>query len=525
MRSSLSLQRSLFRHQARQIALQVQTGSRAFLAYQRRYERATRTYRRVISAAQVRARIAAADVVYVGDYHTLRIAQAAYLELVRQALETDRRVVLALEFVESRHQATLEAFLAGKLSEKRFLSKIGHPYRGPFDIWPGFAPILELARKRKLTVIAIDRRAPGPRSLEVRDQGASAEIARALQADDHPLVMVLVGQFHVAPAHLPRQVERRVHRELESLIVYQNAEGVFWSLARKGLASSTHAVQVSERELCLINTSPVVSQRSFLDYVEAEAGDAPLDEVGIATTFRHLARQIGKFVGVDVRSKIGNVEVLTPSTFDFLDRLRRRGDFSGAELKALEKHVLSLESSWIPRARAVWLASMSLNHAAEEAAHFVRFAAVGDAMARTRPHDEAFWARCLEEALGFLGSRLVNPQRRCTSLEDWAFHFQGKSLDGRKRQVAAFTLALSTAVRDDPMTARRLVPKDQGEVFHGVSHALGYLLGDAMARAHARKTLSRRELAALFVDRFDDPASTFAALCRRFQAFGRALAS
>ena len=35
-------------------------------------------------------------------------------------------------------------------------------------------------------------------------------------------------------------------------------------------------------------------ERSFLDYVEAEAGDAPLDEVGIATTFRHLAREIGQ---------------------------------------------------------------------------------------------------------------------------------------------------------------------------------------------------------------------------------------
>lgn len=531
MRSSLSLQRSLFRHQARQIAQQVQSGSRAFLAYQRRYERATRTYRRVLTTAQVDKRIAAADVVYVGDYHTLRLAQSAYLELVRQALTGRRRVVLALEFVESRHQPTLDAFLAGKLSEKKFLAKIGHPYRGPFDIWPGFAPILELARKKKLSVIAIDRRAPGPRSLELRDQGASEAIATALGAADRPLVMVLVGQFHVAPAHLPKQVERRVTRSLDSLVVYQNAEGVFWSLARKGLASTTDAVQISQRELCLINTSPVVSQRSFLDYVEAEAGDAPLDEVGIATTFRHLAREIGQFVGVDVRKKVGGIEVLTPSTFDFLDRLRRRGDFTGSELKKLEKHVLSLESSWIPRARAVWLASMSLNHAAEEAAHFVRFAAVGHAMDRARPHDSAFWARCLEEALGFLGSRLVNPQRRCTSLDEWVSHFKSiQSGRGRRdvvnqRAIAAFTLAISTALRDEPRLAQRLIPEDQDEQFHGVSHALGYLLGDALARAHARKSLSRRELAALFVDPFDDPAATFATLSRRFRAFGRSARS
>ncbi|MBL8914772.1 MAG: hypothetical protein JNM17_28965 [Archangium sp.] len=285
--------------------------------------------------------------------------------------------------------------------------------------------------------------------------------------------------------------------------------------------------------------------------MEAEAGDAPLDqvdEVGIATTFRHLAREIGRFVGIDVRTKVGGIEVLTPSTFDFLDRLRRRGDFTRAELKQLEKHVLSLESSWIPRARAVWLASMSLNHAAEEAAHFVRFAAVGKArhqqasllggMDRSRPHDEAFWARCLEEALGFLGSRLVNPQRRCISLDEWVSHFEASQNGKRKRRdvvnqrairsadesagaVAAFTLAISTALRDEPRLAQRLIPEEQDEQFHGVSHALGYLVGDALARAHSKKKLTTRELAALFVDPFDDPAGTFATLARRFQAFGR----
>jgi hypothetical protein len=522
MKSSLSLQRSLFRHQARQISQKVQAGSKAFVAYQRRYERATRRFRKVITPAQVRRRVAAADVVFVGDYHTLRQAQAAYLELVRDALAAGRRVVLALEFVESRHQATLDQFLAGKLSERSFLAKIGHPYRGPFDIWPGFAPILSLARARKLEVIAIDRRAAGPRSLEVRDQGAADQLARVLRSGEGeaPLVMVLVGQFHVTPAHLPHEVQQRVDRALDSLIVYQNAEGIYWTLAARELVESTRAVEVSDRELCLVNTSPVVAQRSFLDYVEAEAGDAPLEdgsEHGIVTTFRHLARDIGRLVGVDVARQVAQVEVLTPSSVDFLARLRRRGDFSRAELRALERHVLSMESGWIPRARAVWLASRSLNHAAEEAAHFVRFACVGASMERPRPWVDAFWARCLEEALGFLGSRLVNPTRRCLSLDEWSHLFHSRRRDGQ-REIAAFTLALATALQDDPRHARQLVPRGSEAMFHGVSHALGYLLGDAIARTRP----TRRALSALFHDTFEQPAETFAALTRRFHALRHA---
>ncbi len=512
MVSSLSLQQSLFRHQAKQIAQQVQGASPAFRAYRRRYEAATRRHRGALTLPEVHARVQAADLVYVGDYHTLRAAQQAYQGLVEAALASGRRVVLALEFVEGRHQATLDAFLAGTLREKAFLTRIGHPYRGAFDIWPGFAPLLALARARKLEVVAIDRRAQGPRSLATRDEYAAQRLARAAAAADRPLVLALVGQFHVTPAHLPARVEAHLGQvQRKALVVYQNAEGVYWQLARAGQVEQTPAVEVSSREVCLVNTSPVVCQRSFLDYVEAEAGDAPLDEPGLTTTFRHLAREIGRFTGLRVGAAVDDVLVLTASEKDPLGRLARRARFTAAERRALEQHLLLRESAWIPRARAAWLAALSLNHAAEEAAHFVRHLAVGDAMERSRPRAEAFWARCLEEALGFFGSRLVNPTRRCTGLDEWAWHFQHG--EGQLRQVAAFTLAVTAALEDDVGAAQRLVPT--GALFHPVSHALGYLLGDALARAFAARRVSRADVRALFRDPFDAPALTFAALARQ----------
>jgi hypothetical protein len=512
MVSSLSLQQSLFRHQAKQIARQVQGASPAFRAYRRRYEAATRRHRGAVSLAEVHARVRAADVVYVGDYHTLRVAQQAYQDLVEAALASGRRVVLALEFVEGKHQAALDAFLAGRLGQKAFLSRIGHPYRGAFDIWPGFAPVLQLARRRRLEVVAIDRRASGPRSLALRDEYAAQRIAKVAGAADRPLVLALVGQFHVTPAHLPARVEARLGAQArQHLVVYQNAEGVYWQLARAGLVEETPAVELSAKELCLVNTSPVVCQRSFLDYVEAEAGDAPLDEPGLTATFRHLAREIGRFTGLRVGAAADEVLVLTASEKDPLGRLARRASFTSAEKQALARHILKRESAWIPRAKAAWLASLSLNHAAEEAAHFVRHLAVGDAMERERPRQEAFWARCLEEALGFFGSRLVNPTRRCTGLDEWAWHFQQG--DGQLRAVAAFTLAVAAALRDDVRAAQRLVPS--GALFHPVSHALGYLLGDALSRAFTARRLSRTDVRALFRDPFEQPAVAFAALARQ----------
>jgi phage head maturation protease len=66
-----------------------------------------------------------------------------------------------------------------------------------------------------------------------------------------------------------------------------------------------------------------------------------------------------------------------------------------------------------------------------------------------------------------------------------------------------------------------MVPQGNDELFNGVSHALGYLLGDALARAFAQRTVSRADVRALFHDPFLEPAVTFAALTRRLEAFGR----
>src|SRR4051812_22248792 len=176
MRASLSLHLALFRRQRARITRAVEGTSPAFQAYERRYRARIRSFTRPLTFAEVRDRALAADVVYVGDYHTLRVAQQSYRALVEAALGSGRRVVLALEFVEGRFQPAVDRYLRGLGSERRFLEAIGHASRGPFDLWAGFRPIFELARERGLQVLAIDRRAPGARSLALRDRYAGRRI-------------------------------------------------------------------------------------------------------------------------------------------------------------------------------------------------------------------------------------------------------------------------------------------------------------------------------------------------------------
>jgi hypothetical protein len=273
-------------------------------------------------------------------------------------------------------------------------------------------------------------------------------------------------------------------------------------------------VQVREGELCLMNASPVVCQQSFLDYLEAEAGDAQLQDRGAAGRFGEMARLIGRFIGVDVKEALEEVEVATAADLDFLARARRRGRFDRRELAHLRAQVLSRESYYIPRARMAYLATLSLNHAAEEAAHFVRHACIGEAMEMARGRVDGFYARCLEEALGFFGSRLVNPRRRCNNVADWARVFEHRK--GEDRQVAAFVLAHKAAQPEGAPATLKLLPMRKHKLFQAVSHALGYLLGDGLYRAFDEGKISKAELKALFRDPFPDPQASYFDLAGRF---------
>ncbi|MBU8897527.1 ChaN family lipoprotein [Corallococcus sp. M34] len=516
MRASLALHLSLFRRQRAQIARVVEGRTEAFRAYEARYRRRTAAYSRVVPLAFVHQQLQSSDVVYVGDYHTLPLAQQTYLELVERALTSGRRVVLALECVEGRHQAAVDAYLEGRLPERSLFSRLGLTGTSGFGPATGSRAVLAFARRLKLDVVGIDRRAQGERSLALRDAYAAERIARAARAEDRPLVLVLVGQYHLAPCHLPLQVERALGEDhaRRGLVVYQNAEGIWWRLAREGRVGEAEAVELADGAVCLLNASPVVCQQSFLDYLEAEAGDAPLEvDRTAAERFREMSELIGRLAGVPVGRALDSVEVTTAADSDVLARIRRRGRFTQAEVSQLRKHILTRESGYIPRARTAYLASLSLNHAAEEAAHFVRHCAVGDAMEAPRGASEAFYARCLEEALGFFGSKLVNPRRTCPGVAEWARRFGATR--GVDRQVAAFVLAHKAAETEGPEEAVKLLPLRRDHLFHGVSHALGYLLGDALYRAFDSGLVDTADIRALFRDPLDDPRGAYFAWTQR----------
>lgn len=508
----LRLQKQLFRRQKALIERRVQGYSAAFKAYEARYARRIRRFERTATFEEVAAAATACDVVHVGDYHTLKQAQRWYLKLVRRLVEAGRPVVLALEFVEARHQALIDRFCAGRLSEATFLARTGLERRHGFDVWPNFKPIFEQARREGWRVVGLER-ATGA-SLEARDRFFARRIARTVV--DHPghVVVALTGQLHCAPPHLPREVEAALPgRTVRQLVVYQNAEPIWFELERRGLEHETEAVFLRPGEYCLVNTSPLVAQQSFLDWVD----DGELVETTQPErTFKELARLIARFLGLKLDGALDEVEVYTSGDLSFLSRLHESGLFTARELAQVRRQILARESYYIPRAKIAFLAGLSMNHAAEEAAHFLRHVITGD-MERPRAPIDAFYARALEEAFAFFGSKIVNPRRKTAHPED--LDKKARTDPPHGRRVARAVLAhLAIEAGGGPAGFARHFSHADAGLANDVTHALGYILGDRLYYAMVQGEVSKTEARRLFrlpMARPGEPMVIYFSLARR----------
>jgi uncharacterized iron-regulated protein len=97
------------------------------------------------------------SVIFIGEEHESRVSHHAELTILKGLAKRDSNLVLALEMFERDVQDILDAYLRGKISEKRFL-KQSRP-------WPNYLkdyrPLVEFAKKKGMPVIAanIPRRA------------------------------------------------------------------------------------------------------------------------------------------------------------------------------------------------------------------------------------------------------------------------------------------------------------------------------------------------------------------------------
>ncbi|MBI2339396.1 MAG: ChaN family lipoprotein [Deltaproteobacteria bacterium] len=506
----LRLQKRIFLKNRQIIGASVIHSDRSFTAYEERYLKGVRNFKSAAGVEEVVEAMAKADIIYVGDYHTLNQSQRSFLRVLRSFIPRTRKFCIGLEVIGWRHQEFLMQYVQGRIGDRTFLKKIGFREHWFFDLWDHFRPIFDFARYHRIPLYGIEAYPQDGAGLQRRDAGCARLIHEIYREDPTRKIFVFIGDLHLARAHLPAEVNRVFKREgirPKTVTLFQNSASIYWKLAEKGMEHQAQVVKISENEFCRMHTPPIIAQQSYLNWLEHEEG--VFDYADAKQTFMDYVDQIAGFLGLSAGPEKENVEVFTCGDLSFLRKLGESGQFSPRELREIKRQILRSESYYIPRMKYVYLADVSINHASEEASHYLKNLCSGEEFAR--PMQDAFYANALHEAVGFFGSRIINHRRKCRRPSEYVkliryLSRNRRALKGRELEFQTAILFLDherkakKGVAFHPNTIKSL----STDLFLSVTHAIGYSLGERMFHGLLGGQLTKGYARELFYDPMEE---------------------
>jgi hypothetical protein len=499
--------------------------------YLRDFSEAFRDYESVLSQDEVQAQLAKADVVLVGDYHALPGSQRFTAQTLRQIAESGRPVVLGVETVFSRHQHILDEWLAREIEDDEMRERIRFDADWGYT-WEPFRELLLTGRKYALGVCGLDCMPRDDlRKIGTRDRHAAQKIAEMHRRYPGAVVLVLFGESHLAPNHIP-EVLRVALPQARVLTVLQNVDPLYWRAAGER-SEHVEAVRVNPGVLCVFNATPLEKYESYRLCIERwrqEHAAAP----DLAPTFYNLVDALARFLHIDKYAAHNGTqpvylvdrmpEVYCRDSVEGMRKLLLRKRCSEAELKEIVERLEGHGCCYVPRLKAIFVRDFQMIGGAEEAARFVhqacRPAAPPTEMASTSDEEarqqEIFYGQVLEYALAYFGSRVLCPARAAARESDlYALYAQPREAIEEKTiySYREYMQMIDFLVlhKDFESNARQypgvpsLVREGTafvGEKFNFVAEKLGYMLGSELYDAYVAGRLSKRYMRSLFFRKF-----------------------
>jgi hypothetical protein len=396
--------------------------------YLRNFSDAFQTYDSVLDRSQTDKILLESDTILVGDYHALPACQRYAAQLVEKLASTKRPIILALETVFSRDQHILDEWQSGLIDASELRERIRFDLDWGYD-WAPFYELISRAKAAGARICGLDCMPRGDlRRIAARDRHAADKIAELQAANPSAIMIVLFGESHLAPQHLPALVRPKLplHRVLT---VLQNVDPLYWCAAGED-RERVDAVRVDRNTICVFNSSPLEKYESYRLCLDRWRRERP-GAIDLAPTFYNLIDALLRFLNIDKYSPTNGTrpkflidmlpEVYSRDSVEALRRLLTRKGATSAELRHAILHTTRGGSCYLPRLNAAFITRFELLQGAEDAAQFVYAAcrgAIGASVAAlpvsdpaSDPTDDAFYTRVLEETFAYFGSRVLYPAR------------------------------------------------------------------------------------------------------------------
>jgi len=487
----------------------------ALKRYFTEYERDFQRFHAITHQEELFWAVQKSHITLCGDYHTLRQAQRTVIQLLDQSLpfwtRRKRDVALALEMLRPKDEKAVSQFFRGEISEIQFLKKIEFQRRWGFR-WENYRPLMMWAKEHSVKVIGLNLETKsGLESLEKRDQAASQVMLKYLRLHPRTNLFAVMGDLHLAESHLPRCLKEG----LESmgmirrvLTIHQNHEKLYWVLVQRGIEKSANVIRLKKNVYCLVNTPPWVKLNSQVQWVEGIIDeDAPkiyqmgqkIPWVCSGEEILELLRVMTRFLGVSERIE-DDFDLGDPEDLDFLKRIP---EYPCVDFKTHEYCVKHFGSHFIPKLNLIYLKKTSMNHMATQAAHFLHHQLSGATINFINLKNDFFpWV--FFEALGYLGSKIINPSRQCYTLEDLRNEITSKNSD----DILAIQLAIEILTEVRLTAQAKLIGAGNPLVYLKAAKIIGKALGEAMFHSAMNGITTRQQIHSLFRNSFSSPEGT-----------------
>lgn len=527
----LKLERRIFDENRQTIKDATIVEDRGFKDYNRQYQKAVARYQKLATMDEVLADVSAARVVLVGDYHTLDQAQRSFVRLLRAVFKSLKnvKITVALEAVQARFQRHLDAYLVGSLKSRDFIRKIGFKKHWFFDLWAGYEIIFDFLAYHHIPIQAIDADNRKIMTLVERDDFMATEIIKLVKNFPEEKIIVLVGDLHLAPRHLPHKIKKLARKEkidVPMVRLYQNSPEIYWQLSKKQHVDHTLLVKIREHEYCRMHTPPIIVQQSYLNWLYHEEG--AFDWIDAKMSFIKLVERIASLLKVELPRDHEEIEVYSCGDLSFLKTLRGKRLFSRKNLAMIKRRVLESKSYFLPEVRLVYIANVSINHAAQEASRYLRYLKAGQA--GHRPHRDAFYLKVIEDAVAFFGSKLVNHKRKCARVRDYRSEIQFLQTSGQARcrhvefEVAKLFVQHALQIKKGDVFHTNRIMNLSDDVFSALTKAIGYDLGDLLYYGFMSGRIDKTGLSGLYVNPFseeNEPWQVYLGLTRKLKGLKR----
>lgn len=477
--------------------------------YEAQYNRYVRGYQRRAPWKYLQRDIKRARLIYLGDYHTLRRSQKTFLDLC-QMLAPQTHAILGLEFILKRDQKHVDDYLQHKINESTFLTRIDYDPQNGRGLWENFRPIFIFAQQRGWNIVGLDTTPRGEDKINRRDKNAAKIIVEMLKKHPTSKMLVLFGELHISPNHLPKAVRQQMNQQhLEDispvLIAHQNCERIYADLVRNSTEHQTTLVTIDAYRYCIINTHPILCQQSFLNTISDE-------EDGYTTEnprqiFKDCIEEVANFFNIGIDTNAIDVQIETFEDLTFINNLYHSKKFTSKDIKLIKRQILHSQSYFIPTANIVYLGNIAINHISEEATHLLRYVC----SKANEPHGlvDAFYFRCLEEALGFIGSKIINPKRRSLPISYFSRKAASPTATFYDKQLAKYLKRHAHLENNNKVSNMADVYNCSADMFNAITHILGYQLGDALFSCLYANKISKNKIRDLFFLTYEDRQSAF----------------